>query len=151
MTFRYLRIAWSVAWGVLAVLLCMLWMRSYWWWDWYNSSTVARQNATVGSTQGWLEIVIRIGTLPDAPRPYSLSAIPVGELPAVDGHWELHAFHYPWGGGEYSIQIPHWFPAFSATMFAAAVWIRWRFSLRTLLIATMLFAVMLGLIAYAAR
>src|SRR5262245_34901426 len=28
---RSLRIAWSVAWGLLAVLLCVLWVRSYWW------------------------------------------------------------------------------------------------------------------------
>src|SRR5262245_22466523 len=27
---RSLRIAWSVAWGLLAVLLCVLWVRSYW-------------------------------------------------------------------------------------------------------------------------
>ena len=26
---RKLRIAWSVAWGVVAVLLCVLWVRSY--------------------------------------------------------------------------------------------------------------------------
>jgi hypothetical protein len=29
MRFRKLRIAWSVAWGVVAVLLCVLWVRSY--------------------------------------------------------------------------------------------------------------------------
>ena len=29
MKFRKLRIAWSVAWGVVAVLLCVLWVRSY--------------------------------------------------------------------------------------------------------------------------
>ena len=30
MKHRKLRIAWSVAWGVVAVLLCVLWVRSYW-------------------------------------------------------------------------------------------------------------------------
>jgi hypothetical protein len=30
MRFRKLRIAWSVAWGLLAVLLVVLWVRSYW-------------------------------------------------------------------------------------------------------------------------
>ena len=30
MRFRKLRIAWSVAWGVVAVLLIVLWVRSYW-------------------------------------------------------------------------------------------------------------------------
>ena len=31
MKYRKLRIAWSVAWGLLAVLLFVLWVRSYWW------------------------------------------------------------------------------------------------------------------------
>ena len=30
MKYRKLRIAWSVAWGAVAVLLCVLWIRSYW-------------------------------------------------------------------------------------------------------------------------
>src|SRR5687768_3936293 len=28
--YRKLRIAWSVGWGLVAVLLCVLWVRSYW-------------------------------------------------------------------------------------------------------------------------
>jgi hypothetical protein len=31
MKYRKLRIACSVGWGVVAVLLIMLWLRSYWW------------------------------------------------------------------------------------------------------------------------
>src|SRR5262245_43126813 len=30
---RFLRIAWSVWWGILCVLLVVLWVRSYWRWD----------------------------------------------------------------------------------------------------------------------
>jgi len=30
MKYRKLRIVWSVVWGIAAVLLCVLWMRSYW-------------------------------------------------------------------------------------------------------------------------
>src|SRR5262245_56414702 len=33
MKYRKLRIAWSVAWGLLAVLVCVLWVRSYWHYD----------------------------------------------------------------------------------------------------------------------
>ena len=33
--FRKLRIAWSVGWGLAAVLLLVLWVRSYWWRDFY--------------------------------------------------------------------------------------------------------------------
>ena len=33
MKHRKLRIAWSVAWGILALTLIALWVRSYWWAD----------------------------------------------------------------------------------------------------------------------
>ena len=33
MKFRKLRIAWSVTWGIAAVLLIALWVRSYWVYD----------------------------------------------------------------------------------------------------------------------
>jgi hypothetical protein len=149
MRFRKLRIAFSAACLIACLLLLALWVRSYWWWDWYNSGTVARQNATIGSSQGWLGILIRIGIPSDFPhRPYSLDAIPVGELPVVNGHSELRAFHYPWGRWEYSITIPHWFLVFSTAIFASTPWIPWRFSLRTLLIATTLIALVLGLAVF---
>src|SRR4029079_6900571 len=106
MRFRKLRIAWSVLCAIACVLLIALWVRSYWWWDWYNSGTVARANVTIGSTEGELGIIIRLGTLPDAPRPYSLTAIPVGELPTADDRCELHASDYLWGGGEISVTTP---------------------------------------------
>ena len=42
MKYRKLRIAWSVAWGVVAVLLCVLWVRSYWWADDVTMPNVTR-------------------------------------------------------------------------------------------------------------
>src|SRR4051812_42704575 len=33
MRFRKLRIAWSVFWGVACLVLILLWVRSYWYWD----------------------------------------------------------------------------------------------------------------------
>src|SRR3954447_21045285 len=50
--------------------------------------------------------------------------------------------------------IPYWFPLLISIAFAAAPWLRelkLRFSLRTLLVATTLIAVVLGLIVWAAR
>ena len=47
--------------------------------------------------------------------------------------------------------VPAWFPVVLFALLAAAPWIRWRFSLRTLLIATTLIAVGVGLAAYALR
>jgi hypothetical protein len=42
-------------------------------------------------------------------------------------------------------------PVFILAAIAAVPWIRWRFRLRTLLIATTLVAVVLGLVLYAVR
>src|SRR6187551_611443 len=119
---RGIKITWTVFCGMACVLLIALWVRSYWYWDWYNSGTVARANITIGSTEGGLGIIIRIGTLPDAPRPYSLTATPVGELPAADDRWELHASDYLWGGGEISVTTPHWFLSLISGILATLPW-----------------------------
>jgi hypothetical protein len=47
--------------------------------------------------------------------------------------------------------LPFWIVVPVFLTLAAAPWIRWRFSLRTLLIATTLIAALLGVFAYAAR
>jgi branched-subunit amino acid ABC-type transport system permease component len=50
--------------------------------------------------------------------------------------------------------LPHWFIAGFFAAFAATTWVRqlrWRFSLRTLLIATTLVAVVLGAIVWSIR
>jgi hypothetical protein len=50
--------------------------------------------------------------------------------------------------GTARILIPHWFTAFSCAAIGSAPWLRWRFSLRALLIATTRIAIVLGLIAW---
>ncbi|MEX0612635.1 MAG: hypothetical protein WD738_07065 [Pirellulales bacterium] len=42
------------------------------------------------------------------------------------------------------VYVPYWFPILLAGALAAAPWINWRFSLRNLLIATALIAVLLA-------
>ncbi len=51
---------------------------------------------------------------------------------------------------EGSLWIPHWFPLLLFTSLAAASWFPIHFSLRTLLIATTLVAMVLGLVIYTA-
>jgi hypothetical protein len=36
MTYRKLRIAWSIAWGAHCLLVVTLWVRSYWWQNWFQ-------------------------------------------------------------------------------------------------------------------
>jgi hypothetical protein len=51
----------------------------------------------------------------------------------------------------YAIMVPHWFPTMAIAILAAIPWLRWskRFSLRALLIATTLVALVLGLVVWA--
>ena len=50
-----------------------------------------------------------------------------------------------------AVVVPHWVPLLLAATLAAASWIRWRFSLRTLLIGMTLVAVLLGAVIWAVK
>ena len=50
--------------------------------------------------------------------------------------------------GDGAIQFQYWLPTIISGSLAAAPWLRWRFSLRTLLIATTLVALLLGLFVW---
>ena len=150
MRFRKLRIAWSVGCAIACVLLIALWVRSYWCWDACTTRQVAGQNAEVGSRQGWLGININMSSNGSfvQHREYSFSTMAV--IGESNADWELKAYNFPQGWA-YSITTRHWLPAFAAAIFAIVPWMTWRFSLRTLLIATTLVAVVLCLIVYATR
>jgi hypothetical protein len=58
-----------------------------------------------------------------------------------------------WGHFQYNegvLSLPYWFVIAMSAALATVPWLRWRFTLRTLLIATTLVAVMLGLIVWSA-
>ena len=147
MKFRKLRIAWSVAWGVVAVLLCVLWVRSYWHGE---GLLMPLNNGTrLASFRG------RIGIEPDERAIHWAWRIePLTFLdPNFDwDNWERNTPHWI-VGKNYRVLMPHWFPLIVAGTLSAAPWLRLprRFSLRTLLIATTLVAVALGLIVWASR
>jgi hypothetical protein len=56
-----------------------------------------------------------------------------------------------WAANCTGVMVPHWFGVLIFVNLASLPWLRWRFSLRTLLIATTLVAVALGLAVYATR
>jgi hypothetical protein len=49
------------------------------------------------------------------------------------------------------LYLPYWFLVGASVAMATASWLTWRFSLRTLLIATTLVTVLLGLVVWAAN
>jgi hypothetical protein len=157
MRFLKLRIAWSVFWGLACVLLIVLWVRSYSWVESIQMRPTKMRMLVIASMPGFLQIDFHEGPL-----------MSFGTTHQSYSEWRQFAFgfrqphelrsqllmvrmqhdpHEDW------ISIPYWFAVLLTSAVAGASWIRWtkRFSLRTLLIATTLVAVVLGLIAWSMR
>jgi hypothetical protein len=139
MKHRKLRVAWSVAWGVVAVLLVVLWVRSYWWMDVVRrvgSGSSAEFRSNGGSIFIFYETPLY--WLPSPPRGSKWEF--TSYLASPRWHRVLAA--------ESSIRFPCGLTVLLAGLLATVPWIRWsrRFSLRTLLIAITLAAIGLGTI-----
>ncbi len=145
MKHRKLRIAWSVMWAVVAVLLIALWVRSYWRLD----ALVISSNRALASVGGELETLVINQAPAKSPR-YLISGRVAPLLPP------MHAFM----GFGYEpmpviprVVVPYWFPILISGAVIALPWTcrTGQFTLRTLLIATTLVAIGLGLIVWTAR
>src|SRR3982751_549666 len=139
MTFRNLRVAWSVFCGLACILLIVLWVRSYWWVDIANHSQYS-----LTSMQGKLCVNESFDVLGNpVTRPASFTL--------VNRFWgsafETSGLTIRRRGT--GLAIPYWSLLLPMAALAGITWIRWRFTLRTLLIATTLVAVVLGAIVYA--
>ena len=128
MKHRKLRIAWSVAWGALVLLLVALWVRSYWAYDRF-----------IGRHPNGLIAYSNKGV-------YIFSTYPL-LAPDVNVPWWFLVRR----AQGMAVCLPFSLTVAVACAVSTAPWIRWRFSLRTLLVATTLIAIGLGLAIYAAR
>jgi hypothetical protein len=159
MKFRKLRIAWSVGWGLLAVLLIVLWVRGYWYWDHLYNPISSKSLVIIESASSRIILKLAIPA-PGSPWRWHLSRELRGnywEGSSAGWHEQNRdkgfiGFAYyasPW---ETIYRVPHWFLVLLPATLGVAPWLRWskRFSLRTLLIATTLVAVVLGLAVWAA-
>jgi hypothetical protein len=148
MRFRNLRIAWAVLWGVAAVLLIVLWVRSYWRIDSLFGVGSPPQFFAVGCERG----VVAVAGNPNllalrSATDWTLQGFPLGPGPPTQG---FLGFHYETSQLQGTrLRFPIWFPLILSAAATAVRWIR-RFSLRTLLIATTLVAVVPGLAVWAA-
>jgi hypothetical protein len=69
----------------------------------------------------------------------------------LSDEWPKPSFGTNHGPTHDAVFLPVWFAVVLTAAFAAAPWLRWRYSLRSLLLATTLIAVVLGLICYAVQ
>jgi len=143
MRFRKLQIAWSVGWGLLAVLLIALWVRSYWRAE--LASRLTNDSAlTLGSDHGIVYFVHRnLTSTPTAPLGWNYAPI---EVTAPAKYLELKSLPNLVMGC-----VPHLALVGFGIAVAAAPWLLKRYSLRTLLVATTLLAAALGLAVWAVK
>ncbi len=161
MRFRKLRIAFSATCLVACVLLIVLWIRSY---SVVDSVCTGWRgvpyNVSICGEYGRLDISLREYDITPGTRANPLfywhdqSAIePNTIVRDLDGGIPGRSWFRFIPRGRYDdagLIIPLWFPPLLMVMLIALPWVRWsnRFSLRTLLIATTLIAVLLGLVVW---
>ena len=154
MKHRKLRIAWSVTWGVVAVLLCVLWVRSYRLNDYLYRLDQFNQITTLRSYSGdlYFERMIALPLIQDGPPrpPPSPHGWKYDSVVALKDNVP-RSFKFVKVPSGFRVYLPFWlFVAASATL-GAIPWLRFRFSLRTLLIATTVVAIALGVIVWAMK
>jgi hypothetical protein len=148
MRFRNLRIAWTVAWGIAAVLLCVLWVRSYGVVETHFGPQIAGGTLTFTSMPSVISVGINNQNLGNPTTVY-MDVEEWWMLSCPDGK-PLYNWWLGWFRAAYlNVAFPYWFATLTVAGLAAASWLPLkRFSLRALLIATTLVTVVLGLIVW---
>ena len=148
--FRRTRIAVSVFFGMLTVALCVLWARSYW----HADSMTLVDNNHVLTRLGTGVGVFFFGS-------FEHQAIASLSPPDATGEWKYqqydsvpYSLNRTWilsRNPHWIVSVPAWFATLSSLAMAIAPWVSLQFSLRTLLLATTLVAVVLGIGVWAMR
>jgi hypothetical protein len=141
---KYLRIAVTALSMTACVLLVALWVRSYWWRD----SIAISSERTVVSRTGFIGIA-RSPEFARQHRRWSLASLPLGRRDKGPAPWMVLYKSYPLNKSE--LAVPIWMVLGALIVFTISAWLPWRFSLRTLLIATTLVAIGFGVVIYIAR
>ena len=156
---RALRITWATFCGIAAVLLYSLWLRSYTFFDEFHATTesrVTRVDSNDGRLQFSTEVDLGPGTLVKKWGVWTGAAAHNAIIPPMPNYSAM-GFTVATSGAEgpgFSIGVPSWFLVITFAALAAASWKRqpyWRFSLRTLLIATTVVVISLGLVVWSTK
>jgi hypothetical protein len=150
-TLRKLRIALSVCCGTVCLLLIVLWVRSL--------SDTEKLFLQYDATRG-IRVIVGAGRIqiePSAERWW----IATGSWGSTTIAWieptynrlsaEPATLDFMLLNIDAANSAPLWCPVLLLAVFTAIPWLRWRFGLRTLLIAITLASVFLGAIVYAVR
>jgi hypothetical protein len=146
MRFRKLRITWTVFCGIATVLLAVLWVRSYWNRDNLNFRIPSIQTFSAESAVGQFGIF----TYPETDRwiPVEYFVVSTSADPCHPAD-NKYGFKLNVDGRYAAVVVPHWLlvACLCTALVTHTQWSK-QFSLPTLLIATTLVAVLLGLIVW---
>lgn len=157
--FRKLRIALSVSLGMLALLLATLWLRSYWRYDLVSFPISKASTVRLTACSGYFAVAAAPATYLQSkgyPSPWLHATGEIKRLSLTNGaQSKLGIFwtSFPKGTGG-QIIVPFWMMVlFLSVTVIAGVWTLrpLRFSLRALLVATTLVAVLLSFLAWSIR
>jgi hypothetical protein len=167
--FRKLRIAWSALWGIVTVLVCVLWWQSRTEIKGITSHVIPHRFTMVLSLLGEVGVAHGIdweervqtphGELnhfsKESPGQGEYSYINRGPYPRLTGKMPPFKARLRWYRAKYHwyIGAPHWLIVLFIATIGAVPWLRpsRAYSLRTLLIVTTLVAVVLGLAIWVTR
>jgi hypothetical protein len=143
----YLRIAFSIMSGSLCVLLIVLWVRSYYRVDVYRIQTSTSISFVWYSWRGTLHGFFWEGVVPNFSASTHRLDDNIRDQPPTPSLNILEIKPRP------PYRLPYWLPIVVLVSFISSIWIPWsnRFSLRTLLIAMTLVAILLGAIVFSTR
>ena len=147
--FRKLRIAWSAGCGILCLLLIVLWVRTR-----YATETISgplpgsASFGLVARDSGVGLVVVPI--TPDEHRIWTAHTLPFMDKVPWSVDVALGFVEYRKTDETFSIRVPCWSLMVLCAVLSVAPWVAWskRFSLRTLLIAITLAAVVLGAVVW---
>jgi hypothetical protein len=160
MKYRKLRIAWSVAWGALCLLVVAMWVRSFTYSEGAGIALADNCVAWVFTVRGRVLIVVRredrqIATPVNPSGGWSELVYPES-VPRIERNTGPHVLGFGivvFGPGIYRLRFPYWFLTSLTVALVVLPWVSryWQFSLRTLLIGMTLAGVGLGLLLFAIR
>jgi hypothetical protein len=149
--FRKLRIAWTTAWLLLAAVLCVLWWRSYWKLDMLTKCDVYHIKTTIGSQSGEIYLAHyddrrsfyqyginnRWVMQQNASHGWKIVTEESRAVPKLELRWDRNV-------DGFFVGVPHMYIVIAMVVAGLMPQLANRYSVRSILIATALFAVLLG-------
>jgi hypothetical protein len=144
---QLLRIAFSVVCGIVCLLIIVLWVRTKYAIDAIDGPLSNSVKFCVMSRHGGIGLLLGGSNSEWSYRKYPADEWVRSQIDIDIGYKTALGFvQYAKGSSVFRIRVPYWPLVSLSAVFAAIPWLRWRYSLRTLLIATTLVAILMGLV-----